>query len=74
MAPLSTEDVVLLVRRKFEYILSGSVSVLLVYPEEGKGWAVFVEHGGIVWKQSVFANGTLGPCYRQYPEMEWVKH
>ena len=74
MSPLSTEDIVLLVRKKFDCILRGPVHIMLVRPEEGGGWIVFVEHGWIMWEQRVLADGTMGTCYRQYPEIEWVKH
>ena len=74
MSTIRTQDVVLLVKTRLEDALSRRVHVMTVCPDEPNGWAVFVECEGIVWKQRVSCEGTLGFCSRQYPQLEMVRH
>ena len=74
MASINTLEVIKLVKSRFEGLFGEQAHVMALHPEENGGWAVFVEYGGIVWKQSVSREGTLGSCFRQSPELEWVRH
>ena len=59
---MTTSEVILLVRNRFETTLGQHVHVASVRPEGSNGWAVFVEAGGIVWRQRVSSEGVLGTC------------
>jgi hypothetical protein len=59
---MKTSEVILLVKNRFETTLGQHVHVASVRPEGSTGWAVFVEAGGIVWRQKVSSNGVLGTC------------
>ena len=70
---MSTEEVILLVQTRFQNFVGERVHVMTVRPEEGIGWSVFVEYGGIIWKQCVSPEGVLGSCSRYYPQLETIK-
>lgn len=59
---MTTSNVILLVKNRFETTLGQHVHVASVRPEGSNGWAVFVEVGGIVWRQRVSGEGVLGTC------------
>lgn len=59
---MTTSEVILLVKTRFETTLGQHVHVASVHPEGRNGWAVFVEAGEIVWRQKVSSKGTLGTC------------
>lgn len=71
---MTTEEVVLLVQARFHTSVHERVHIMTVRSDEGNGWVVFVEYGGIIWKQCVSAEGILGSCSRHYPQLETVKH
>jgi hypothetical protein len=72
--PITTEEILLLVQARFHSLVGERVHIMTVRPEEGSGWVVFVEHGGVIWKQCVALDGTLGSCSRHYPQLETIKH
>ena len=59
---MTKNKVTLLVRSRFETTLGQHVHVASIRPEGSNGWAVFVEAGGIVWRQRVSSEGVLGTC------------
>lgn len=59
---MTTSEVILLVKKRFEAVLQQSVQVTTIHPEGRKGWTVFVKVGGIVWRQQVSSQGVLGNC------------
>ena len=74
MFSLRTQDIILLVKDRFKDLLDVRVHIMAVRSEENEGWAVYIESGGIVWKQSVSREGILGSCSREYPQMELMRH
>jgi hypothetical protein len=59
---MTTSEVILLVKNRLATTLGQRVHVASVRPEGSDGWAVFVEVGGIVWRQRVSREGVLGTC------------
>jgi hypothetical protein len=59
---MTTGEITLLVKNRFETTLGQRVHVASVRPEGSNGWAVFVEVDGIVWRQRVSREGELGTC------------
>ncbi len=59
---MTTSEVILLVENRLEATLGQRVRVASIRPEGRDGWAVFVEVGGIVWRQRVSHKGELGTC------------
>ena len=74
MFSLRTQEIMLLVKDRFEDFLGARVHIMAARPEEHEGWAVYIGSGGIVWKQSVSREGVLGSCSREYPQMELMGH
>ncbi len=74
MFSLRMQDIILLVKDRFEDLLDVRVHIMTIRPDENEGWAVYIESGGIVWKQSVSREGILGSCSREYPQMELTRH
>lgn len=74
MPLLRTEEVILLVKSRFENEADVRAHIMTVRPDEDGGWIVFVESGGVVWRQRVSCDGVLGSCSRLYSQLEWVKH
>jgi hypothetical protein len=71
---MTPQEVIILVKRRFERRYGERVHIMTARPEGDHGWAVFVEYDGIIWKQSVSQDGRLGSCTRQYPQLEMVAH
>jgi hypothetical protein len=59
---MTTSEVILLVKNRFETTLGQDAHVASVRSEGSNGWAVFVEVEGIVWRQRVSSEGVLGTC------------
>lgn len=59
---MTTSEVILLVKKRFETALQQPVYVTTIQPEGRKGWAVFVKADGIIWRQRVSSQGVLGTC------------
>ena len=74
MFSLRTQDIILLVKDRFDDFWGARVHIMAVRSEENEGWAVYIESGGIVWKQSVSREGILGSCSREYPQLELTRH
>jgi len=74
MFSLRTQEIMLLVKDRFDDFLGARMNIMAVRPDENEGWAVYIESGGIVWKQSVSREGVLGSCSREYPQMELMGH
>jgi len=74
MFSLRTQEIMLLVKDRFDDFLGARVHIMAVCSEENEGWAVYIESGGIVWKQSVSREGILGSCSREYPQLELTRH
>ena len=74
MSMMKAHEVIMLVKSRFEDLLGAQVQIMSVRPGENAGWVVYVEHSGIIWKQSVSHEGILGSCSREYPQLEFVRH